>query len=103
MTVYSVRKILVKPRFGSRRCSGIWPPSNPRIKLKPERDPWPLWPRAEVLPMPDPIPRPTRLRPVFAFLGARKFERFFAMIFLANSAGGVEPRRLALISENGVQ
>jgi hypothetical protein len=33
--------------------------------------------------MPDPMPRPTRLRPVFAFLGARKFERFFAMIFLA--------------------
>jgi hypothetical protein len=35
------------------------------------------------------------LRPVFAFLGARRFERFFAMIFLANSAVRVEPRRLA--------
>jgi hypothetical protein len=42
--------------------------------------PWPLWPRVEVLPMPDPMPRPTRLRPVLAFLGARKFDRFFAMI-----------------------
>jgi hypothetical protein len=25
-----------------------------------------------------------------AFLGARKFDRFFAMIFLANSAGEIE-------------
>ena len=79
-TVYSVRKMLVKPRLGSRRCSGIWPPSKPRIRLEPVREPWPLWPRVEVLPMPDPMPRPTRLRPVLAFLGARKFDRFFAMI-----------------------
>jgi hypothetical protein len=35
------------------------------------------------------------LRPVFAFLGARKFERFFAMIFLANSAGEIEFHQLA--------
>jgi hypothetical protein len=27
----SLRKMLVKPRFGMRRCSGIWPPSKPRI------------------------------------------------------------------------
>ncbi len=60
-TVYSVRKMLVKPRLGKRRCSGIWPPSKPRIRLEPEREPWPLWPRVEVLPMPEPIPRPTRL------------------------------------------
>src|SRR5580658_1731951 len=81
--------MLVKPRLGSRRCRGICPPSKPRIRLEPVRDPWPLCPRVEVLPMPDPIPRPTRLRPVLAFLGARKFERFFAMIFLA-----VAPERL---------
>src|ERR1700685_818430 len=96
MTVYSTRKMLVKPRLGRRRCSGIWPPSKPRIRLEPERDPWPLWPRVEVLPMPDPMPRPTRLRPVFAFLGARKLERFFAMIFLAVAPNRVGPRRLAL-------
>ena len=48
--------------------------------------------------MPDPIPRPTRLRPVFAFLGARKFDRFFAMIFLANSAGGIEFRPTRVVS-----
>src|ERR1700691_2365990 len=83
MTAYSVRKMLVNPRLGRRRCSGIWPPSKPRIKLEPVREPWPLCPRVEVLPMPDPMPRPTRLLPVLAFLGARKFDRFFAMIFLA--------------------
>src|ERR1700683_2554707 len=88
-TVYSVRKILVKPRLGRRRCNGICPPSKPRIMCEPERDLWPLWPRVEVLPMPDPMPRPTRLRPVLAFLGARKFDRFFAIVFLA-----VAPERL---------
>src|ERR1700753_1848811 len=72
--------MLVKPRWGRRRCSGIWPPSKPRIRLEPEREPWPLWPRGEVLPMPEPIPRPTRLRPVLAFRGARRLDRFFAMI-----------------------
>src|SRR5271154_3691976 len=91
MTVYSTRKMLVKPRLGRRRCSGIWPPSKPRIRLEPERDPWPLWPRVEVLPMPEPIPRPTRLRPVFAFLGARRLDRFFAMIFLAHAPGTWRP------------
>src|ERR1017187_2700577 len=74
-TVYSTRKILLKPRFGRRRCSGIWPPSNPRISEDPEREPWPLWPRVEVLPMPEPIPRPTRFLFSFAFLGARRLER----------------------------
>src|ERR1700733_14393409 len=84
-TLYSVRKMLVNPRLGRRRCRGIWPPSKPRIRLEPVRDPWPLWPRVEVLPMPDPIPRPTRLRPVFAFLGARRLDRFFAIVFLAHA------------------
>src|SRR5436305_1534451 len=89
MTEYSVRKMLVKPRLGKRRWSGIWPPSKPRIMWEPERERWPLWPRVEVLPMPEPIPRPTRFLPVLAFLGARKLERFFAMIFLAIAPSGV--------------
>src|SRR5271154_1202654 len=72
--------MLVKPRLGRRRCSGIWPPSKPRIRLEPEREPWPLWPRVEVLPMPEPIPRPTRFLFSFAFLGARRLLRFSAMI-----------------------
>src|SRR5215469_12950997 len=74
--VYSVRKILVKPRLGRRRCRGIWPPSKPRSRREPEREPWPLCPRVAVLPMPLPIPRPTRLRLAVAPLGGRKVERF---------------------------
>jgi hypothetical protein len=46
--------------------------------------------------MPDPIPRPTRLRDVFAFFGARRFDKFFAMIFLAVTPAGLDTRRLAL-------
>src|SRR5271157_5623803 len=75
-TSYSVLKMLVKPRLGRRRCSGIWPPSKPRMMREPLRDLWPLWPRVEVLPMPEPIPRPTRLRFSVAFRGARKLLRF---------------------------
>src|SRR5271163_2427542 len=82
-TVYSVRKILVNPRLGKRRCSGIWPPSKPRIMREPERERCPLCPRAEVLPMPEPIPRPTRFLLLFAFFGALKFDRFVGIFFLA--------------------
>src|SRR5580698_8029581 len=72
----SLRKMLVKPRLGMRRCSGIWPPSKPRIIREPLRERWPLWPRVEVLPMPEPMPRPTRFLFSAAFLGARMLERF---------------------------
>ena len=41
---------LWNPRLGTRRCSGIWPPSNPRFCLNPDRDCAPLWPRPAVLP-----------------------------------------------------
>src|ERR1700680_753337 len=74
----SLRKMLVKPRLGMRRCSGIWPPSKPRIRRIPVRERCPLCPRVEVLPMPDPIPRPTRLRFSVAFFGARIFDKFMA-------------------------
>src|SRR5579863_8187006 len=53
--------MLLKPRFGRRRCSGIWPPSKPLMRT-PERAVWPLPPRPEVLPLPEPMPRPTRIR-----------------------------------------
>src|SRR5687768_4096507 len=43
-----------------RRCSGIWPPSKPRLNLNPDRDFAPLWPRPACTPLPDPWPRPTR-------------------------------------------
>src|SRR5215213_11560070 len=53
--------MLLKPRFGNRMWSGIWPPSKPNT-LTPERDLAPFWPRPAVLPRPEPIPRPTRTR-----------------------------------------
>src|SRR6201996_3521728 len=53
--------MLLKPRFGRRRCNGIWPPSKPLMRT-PERAVWPLPPRPEVLPLPEPMPRPTRIR-----------------------------------------
>ena len=54
----------VLPRsFGSRMSIGICPPSNPAaILCEPERDFCPLIPRPEYRPLPDPRPRPTRLR-----------------------------------------
>src|SRR3954451_3079121 len=57
--------MLWKPRFGSRMWSGIWPPSKPLIDT-PERALAPFWPRPAVLPLPEPMPRPTRMRPLRA-------------------------------------
>src|SRR5687767_6542589 len=34
--------------------------------LTPERLVWPFWPRPAVLPLPEPMPRPTRIRPLRA-------------------------------------
>src|SRR5690606_7376749 len=61
----SLAKMLLKPRFGKRRCSGIWPPSKPLMET-PARDFWPLTPRPPVLPLPEPMPRPTRVRALTA-------------------------------------
>src|SRR5688572_31164848 len=44
-----------------RMCSGIWPPSKPAMAT-PERAFWPFTPRPPVLPLPEPMPRPTRIR-----------------------------------------
>src|SRR5687767_9029146 len=41
---------------------GFCPPSKRTRRLLPERAPAPLWPRPEVLPVPEPSPRPMRLR-----------------------------------------
>ena len=51
ISAYSTRKMLLKPRLGSRRCSGIWPPSNPLMRT-PERAVWPLPPRPRSCPCP---------------------------------------------------
>src|SRR5262249_29809271 len=56
---YSVRNGFLKPRLGSRRCMGIWPPSKPmRAPWWPVRAFWPLTPLPAVWPVPDPMPRP---------------------------------------------
>jgi hypothetical protein len=78
--------MFVNPRYGKRRCSGIWPPSKPRIRLEPERDPWPLCPRVDVFPCPEPMPRPTRYRFRFAFFGALKFDKFIDSSLNARAA-----------------
>src|SRR5689334_10497646 len=69
--------MLLKPRFGSRMWSGIWPPSNPAIDT-PERDLAPFWPRPAVFPRPEPMPRPTRTRPCRAPLLSRSWLSFIS-------------------------
>src|SRR6185503_20787986 len=45
-----------------RMWMGVCPPSKFTFWRAPEREPAPLWPRPEVLPVPEPSPRPMRLR-----------------------------------------
>lgn len=63
--------MFVNPRFGSRRCSGIWPPSKPGLIREPARDRWPFEPRVAVFPCPEPMPWPMRLRRLEAPRGGR--------------------------------
>src|SRR5262245_19661251 len=53
-------KMFVKPRFGRRRASGVWPPSNHGLNVE-RRANWPFCPRPAVLPRPEPTPRPRRI------------------------------------------
>src|SRR5271156_5787791 len=82
---YSFRKILVNPRFGKRRCSGICPPSNPRMREYPETDLAPLAPRPENFPRPEPIPCPTRCCLCFCPLGGLSWLRFIRASFIRPS------------------
>src|SRR5258708_12866088 len=52
----SLRQMLVKPRFGMRRCSGLCPPSKPRITRRPPPQPSPPRPPAHVIPLRAPPP-----------------------------------------------
>src|SRR6267154_1961634 len=58
-----------------RRMRGIWPPSNPGRVWPPARAVWPFPPRPAVLPMPDPGPRPLRIRARCEPAGARRLDR----------------------------
>src|SRR5579871_4388206 len=73
--------MLLKPRLGMRMWSGIWPPSKP-LMATPVRAVWPLPPRPEVLPLPEPIPRPTRLKRLWAPSFSRISFSFISMILL---------------------
>src|SRR5918992_707313 len=54
---------IVGPRsLRIRMWIGFCPPSKRTRRLFPERAPAPLWPRPAVLPVPEPSPRPMRLR-----------------------------------------
>src|SRR5829696_5853853 len=65
---------LLKPEsFGSRMCSGVWPPSK-RAWVLP-RAPVPLVPRPAVLPL-EPSPRPTRVLAVWAPGAGRRWWTF---------------------------
>ena len=77
------------PRFGSSRYSGIWPPSNPRCALRPALAFWPLWPRVDVFPMPDPTPRPF----LFRGLLLPGLDISWFSINLGTTAGADENRR----------
>src|SRR5215471_2771711 len=65
----------LKPNFGNRRWSGLWPPSKPSKCMLPVRAFWPLPPRPAVLPRPEPWPRPTRFLRWREFLGDRSWWR----------------------------
>src|SRR5207247_1167041 len=65
-------KGFVKPRFGMRRMRGICPPSNPGRVWPPVRAVCPLPPRPAVLPIPEPGPRPLRMRARCEPAGARR-------------------------------
>src|ERR1044072_8087876 len=87
--------MLLKPRFGIRMWSGIWPPSKPKTET-PERLFWPFWPRPPVLPRPEPMPRPTRTRPLRAPLLSRRslsFMSLHSLSLLSRFPMTVHPRR----------
>ena len=71
-TWYFLLERFQNPRFGTRRMSGICPPSNPGRTLPLVRERWPFCPRPAVLPQPDPCPRPLRFGVLVAPRGAGK-------------------------------
>src|SRR6185437_4056039 len=84
--------VFLKPRLGRRRCNGIWPPSKPLMRT-PERAVWPLPPRPEVFPLPEPMPRPTRMRflrePVLSAISLSFIVRSPCLSLLADNADEV--------------
>src|SRR5665213_968134 len=77
--------VFLKPRLGSRRCNGIWPPSKPLMRT-PDRAVWPLPPRPPVLPLPEPMPRPMRMRFLRAPALSAIWLSFMAVVLLLRFA-----------------
>ena len=73
--------------LGSRRWSGIWPPSKPGRVGRPERDFWPRLPKPHDCPWPAEMPRPLRLWRWFDPGDALRLPRS-----MVSSAGGASPR-----------
>src|ERR1035437_9140650 len=84
----------LKPRLGNRRDNGIWPPSKPLIAT-PEREVWPLTPRPQVLSLPQPIPRPTRMR----FLRAPSLSRI-SLSFIGSSLALLDPDQVVHLGDH---
>src|SRR3954453_21567480 len=73
-----------------RMWIGIWPPSKFERAFDPEREPAPFWPRPDVLPVPEPSPRPMRLR------GLRLFGAGFSVCSPKSSVFSViDPHQVA--------
>ena len=58
--------LLTKPLLGKVLARGVCPPSNPSGAPPPDREFCPPWPLPAVLPLPEPLPRPTRTLSCFA-------------------------------------
>ncbi len=91
----------LKPRLGSRRWMGIWPPSKPILPRPPVRARWPLWPRPAVLPRPEPMPRPTRTRTVLAPLAGLMLVEQSHFRPLPTLNMNSEPRTMPMICGRG--
>src|SRR5262245_28365085 len=98
ISLNALRNGLLKPRLGSRRCSGIWPPSKP-LTATPERAFCPLTPRPAVLPLPEPMPRPTRRRALRAPGRSASSESFIVQVLVCRyviGTGGITKSVFAL-------
>src|SRR3954464_3722834 len=80
-----------------RMWIGLWPPSRLTLRFEPERDPAPFWPRPEVLPVPDPSPRPIR------FLRWREPGFGFRLCSPISSVSAIDPHQVRDLRQHPAQ
>src|SRR3989442_3833922 len=90
------------PGWGSRRCTGICPPSKPPSLPPPERPLWRLLPLVEVLTCPEPGPRPTRLRDFVAPGAGRRSLSFMAHLQHVRHGGDHAADRRRVLVRDGL-